>query len=635
VVTTRPFAVGADWLADAGFAAFDLQPLSASGIRDFLASWHRAARHEHRLDPELSRWIDECERGLAELLSTRHELRRLAGSPLLCGLLCALYQDRNMHLPRDRKSLYDAALDLLLVGWDEQRGIRVDQGPPLSKEEQIVLLQRFAYSLVKNHELLLPRDEVTRRLAHAMRGLRAHDSDPAQVLQRTLERTGLLREPYPDEVQFVHRTFRDYLAAKEIVDSGDLNHLVDHAHLDHWHDVVVMAVAHARPRERDKLLHELLQGNAEAHRDERVRDRLHLVAAACLEQADVVDTDEIRELVQRAAARLIPPATLDDAELLARAGAFVLDLLPGPEGLSEAQAARVVRTAAMVGGEGARDKISQFVSVDESVVIDELLRAWRRSDDPEDYARVVLAQVDFGDRRLEVRGGHRARCLKYLTRLTSVACYGDFLALGPVAGAPNLRRLDLIQNELLRDLSPLAASRTLRVLQLSGCQFVRDLSPLARTTVEELGLYMMRADLRTLRGAGLRSLSIRDPALEDGLEPLPADLPLRALAVQNLPRGRSLLGIERWQGLEQVAIRGVPRPEEVDALARLPRLRHLVLHGPEGAEGLARLDALPALRWLDLDEVPDRDSDSMLAALANLAGVEVRVNDRAVGALRR
>lgn len=118
-----------------------------------------------------------------------------------------------------------------------------------------------------------------------MRGLRAYRTDPALVLQRTLERTGLLREPYPGEVQFVHRTFRDYLAAKEVVDSGDLNLLVEHAHLDHWHDVVVMAVAHARPRERDKLLQELLRGNAEAHRDQRVRDRLHLVAAACLEPA--------------------------------------------------------------------------------------------------------------------------------------------------------------------------------------------------------------------------------------------------------------------------------------------------------------------------------------------------------------
>jgi hypothetical protein len=69
---------------------------------------------------------------------------------------------------------------------------------------------------------------------------------------------------------------------------------------------------------------------------------------------------------------------------------------PGAEGLSERQAACVVRTAAMIGGEGAREKIAQFVTVDESIVIDELLRAWRHSDDPEEYARTALAQVDFG-----------------------------------------------------------------------------------------------------------------------------------------------------------------------------------------------------------------------------------------------
>ena len=38
--------------------------------------------------------------------------RRLATNPLLAGLICALYQDRHMHLPRDRRSLYEAALEL-------------------------------------------------------------------------------------------------------------------------------------------------------------------------------------------------------------------------------------------------------------------------------------------------------------------------------------------------------------------------------------------------------------------------------------------------------------------------------------------------------------------------------------------
>ena len=72
------------------------------------------------------------------------------------------------------------------------------------------------------------------------------------MLQRTLERTGLLREVYDGQIQFVHRTIRDYLAAKEVVDSGDLDLLIDHAHLDQWHDVVIMSVAHARPAERER-----------------------------------------------------------------------------------------------------------------------------------------------------------------------------------------------------------------------------------------------------------------------------------------------------------------------------------------------------------------------------------------------
>jgi hypothetical protein len=35
------------------------------------------------------------------------------------------------------------------------------------------------------------------------------------VLQRTLERTGPLREVYDGQIQFVHRTFRDFLAAND------------------------------------------------------------------------------------------------------------------------------------------------------------------------------------------------------------------------------------------------------------------------------------------------------------------------------------------------------------------------------------------------------------------------------------
>ncbi|WP_433265387.1 NACHT domain-containing protein [Actinosynnema sp. CS-041913] len=584
VVSTRPSAVDEDWLSEAEFTTFDLLPLSAKGVRDFLAAWHDAARGEQ---PDIAEWLNTCERSLAETLAVRADLRKLASSPLLCGLLCALHQDGGMHLPRDRKSLYDAALDLLLVRWDEQRGVAVDEDRfRFSKEEQLVVLQRFAYSLVRHSQQLVTKDKARQWIGGAMRGLRPHDAEPSDVLQRFLERTGLLRESVHGDVQFVHRTFRDYLAAKEVVDSGDLGPLVDHAHRDDWHDVVVMAVAHARPAERAEVLAGLLDGNEAARHDSRVADLLHLLAAASIEHADVVGRvdkrPDVRDEVRRAVSRLIPPTTMTDAETLASAGAFVRDLLPDtPDGLSDIEAACVVRAIAMIGGEGALEKIHPFAELDESVVLDELLRAWRNSPNPEDYARTVLAEVDFGDLRVDLRGWHRIRHVHYLRHLRHLRCLGGVTPLDPIAAMPGLRWLELMQNDVLRSLEPLSGNRSLRTLQLTQCPLVRDLSPIARGRVEELSLHFTHADLASLAGAGLRALRVRHPALERGLAVIPADLPLRLLAVDNRPPGRSLLGVERWPGLRVVECYGVPHPAELAELSELPNLERLVIRQPE------------------------------------------------------
>ncbi|MEU7528903.1 NACHT domain-containing protein [Saccharothrix sp. NPDC042600] len=592
VVSTRPSAVEENWLGEARFTTYDLLPMSAKGVRDFLTAWHDAARAEQ---PGFTDWLDRCEQTLAETLATRADLRRLASSPLLCGLLCALHQDGGMHLPRDRKSLYDAALDLLLVRWDEQRGVHVDADRfGFSKEEQLVVLQRFAYSLVRNSRQLVAKSKARQWIGSAMRGLRPHDAEPAQVLQRFLERTGLLRESLHGDVQFVHRTFRDYLAAKEVVDSGDLGPLVDHAHRDDWHDVVVMAVAHARPVERAEVLAGLLDGNQAARHDPRVADLLHLLAAAAVEHADVVGRvdkrPDVRDEVRRAVARLIPPTTMTAAETLASAGAFVRDLLPDtPEGLTDIEAACVVRVIAMIGGEGVLEKIKPFTGLGESVVLDELLRAWRHSPNPEDYARTVLAEVDFGDQRVDLRGWHRIRHVHHLRHLHHLRCLGGWSPLDPVAAAPGLRRLELMQNEVLKSLEPLAGHGSLRSLHLTQCPGVRDLSPLARTGVEELSLHFTPADLRTLKGARLHALHVRHPALETGLAAIPADLPLRVLAVDNRPPGRSLLGVSRWPGLRAVECYGIPHPAELAELAELPALERLVIRQPEAPVELVGL----------------------------------------------
>ena len=57
----------------------------------------------------------------------------------------------------------------------------------------------------------------------------------------------MLREPQPDVVQFVHHTFRDYLAAKEVVDSGDLAHLVEHGRVGGLPGKPARPRSHRRP----------------------------------------------------------------------------------------------------------------------------------------------------------------------------------------------------------------------------------------------------------------------------------------------------------------------------------------------------------------------------------------------------
>jgi len=579
-ITTRPAAVPEDWMEECGFAAFDLLPLSDKGVRDFVEAWHTAARDEPGLSREARVWLTDCEERLAGTLVKRPDLRRLASSPLLAGLLCALHQDRNMHLPRDRRSLYEAALDLLLVRWDEDRGLAL---PSFSKEEQLVLLQRFAYSLVRNRELMVPRAEAVHRLGNAMRGLRSHDIDPDEAMQRLLERAGLLREVSPDQVQFVHRTFRDYLAAKEVVDAGDLNLLVDRAHLDEWHDVVVMAVAHARPRERARVLMDLLAGNDDTRKDERGRDKLRLLALACLDQADVIEPETARTQVTSAAASLIPPKSFAHADALSEAGPFVVDLLPGPDAAEEA--AYIVRTLANIGGEEAWERIAEFVAVDHAMVIDELLRAWRNTPDAENYAKSVLSKVDFGDRRVDVRGWHRIQFIMHLAKLRYVRCIGNINPLDPLAAMPALHRLELWQNEVMRELAPLSTSRSLRELHLSRCRPLGriDLSPVK--DLDELHLHFSRVDLASLAGGTLRRLQIRDAATDAGLAALPPLPALRELAIDHRPP-YPLAGLERWPSVVVLEVFGVP---SADDLRVLPALEHLVVHQPESP---ARLEEL-------------------------------------------
>ncbi|MER6252592.1 NACHT domain-containing protein [Streptomyces sp. NPDC001584] len=601
VVTTRPSAVPEDWLAGQGFTPHSLLPMELNDIRLFVSHWHRAARAECPGED-----LDAYEASLLEAVSARRDLARLATNPLMCALLCALNRDRRMHLPRARKELYDAALDMLLVRRDTEREIGGVEGVHLTRDEQVLLLQRFAYWLIRNGQVEAGRDEAVEMIDEWMGAMPQvrEQGGAEQVFRHLLIRSGLLREPVKGSVDFVHRTFQDYLAAKAAVESRDFGVLVKNAHDDTWDDVVRMAVGHARLDERTRILRGLLK---RADKVKGARNRLILLAATCLEHAPELDP-AIHSDIRSRTAELLPPFTLTEADELGKVGELVLGLLQGPaelnelaggdEHMSEAAAAATIRTAAVVGTPRALEFVSKFRNDVRFEVCHELSGSWRRFD-AEAYAGAVLTDGALGPVAfLQVHTADQLGQLPRLRHLNRIRLEGEHGIPPGLLDHEGLEELFFASNPTLDDLSPLSAFPRLKLLGFDACSTV-DLRGVRDLPLETLYLYRMPdgLDLTPVADLGLLSHLGLDFAPEAAcVEDLPLPAPLSGLGLYAGAGHMSLRGIEDWSGLEWLTVTG---PAQAAELARItpPRLRTLQLldHPSLDPASLARHGALTDL----------------------------------------
>lgn len=460
VVTSRPAAVDKQWLGSQGFLAADLEPMSHADVTSFIVKWHEAVRRES-VDAGESAELARCHAKLQETLARERRLRQLATNPLMCALLCALHRDRQTQLPRDRIEIYDAALDMLLVRRDTERGVAEDIAG-LSKRRKMIILQNLAYWLIRNGLSNGPRVRAIQHIESWLLTMPDISAEPEAVLQILLERSGIMREPVSGRIDFGHRTFQEYLAARAIIDDGDLGVLLDHAHDDLWQEVVVLAAGYAGAAAGKEIFDELLrrarQGSGET------RTRLHLVALACLETAPQIHVERRRE-IEAEAASLLPPTTLAQAEAVAKAGDFSLELLIKRPVQSARQTKATIRAASLIGGNEALQLIKKCIQHStKPSVIAEALRAWSRFE-PETYARDILAYLRLNG--LEVNNPAQLTALRHLHDLAFLTLrfpdgHGD---VSPLANVPRLEYLS-ISDQLLHDISPLSACGRLSVLEL-------------------------------------------------------------------------------------------------------------------------------------------------------------------------
>ncbi|MFJ9826537.1 NACHT domain-containing protein [Streptomyces sp. NPDC101160] len=508
VATVRPHAVAPDWLGAENFEELTLLPLRAEDIQAFVAAWHEAARLD--ADARDRAALDDLERDLAQQFRHNPNLAELARTPLLCAVICALHRLREGFLPETRWELYDSALTMLLGTRDKHRRVDAPDGIRMSVEEHQELLQRLAAWLVRGGQTEFTRDQALQRLERALPGMpdvRAQGT-PEEILTHLINRSGLLQERTDDVFQFAHRTFQDFLAAKEFVDDDLLKELLQHAHDQQWHDVLLLAAGHCKRRELPVLVEGLLKAGS-ATRKKDLKTTLYVLAALAAQHKAWLE-EALRRRVEKAVRSVIPPRGPEQMRQLARLGPQLLPLLPGPGDVPAGTTGMVANLIALVGGTAALPYARSFAEAGEAAHFAEHWSSFPQ----EPFVQQVLSRLE-PTKSVGVSSSVQLRLLRKLPHLTAVLLVGDFAEAEIVEGLGTrpLTSLALAFNHRLSTLGVLRSLDCGRLdrLYISGCPRVTALDPVADLpALRHLTLDVLRSgeepvDLTPLRSRpGLR-----------------------------------------------------------------------------------------------------------------------------------
>ncbi|MFE1410137.1 NACHT domain-containing protein [Streptomyces sp. NPDC058746] len=597
LVTSRPSAVRQDWLSAAGFQELVLSPMNRTEVAAFVERWHEAARIG---DPVWDDDLDDRRDQLLDSVRTKPDLARLATNPLLCGLICALHRERRGFLPSGRKELYTAALSMLLHRRDHERQLLM---PELAEEPQLQLLQRLAYWLIRNGRTEMDQDRARALIEGALPSVPEAArvlGDARAVFKHFLDRTGLLRAPTAETVEFVHRTFQDFLGARAALDEHGLGELASHAGDDQWADVIRMAVAQGRPRERRDLIRTLLAQGSE---------RALLLALASLEFAAELDP-ALRADVEAQAARLVPPSDVSTARVLGRIGPLVLDLLPGPrEAATETEAHLAVVTAGAVASDLAIPFLARYCDHPSATVRETLVQLWPRFE-IDRYVAEVISHIDPPPQQIIVTSEAQLEALGAFTP-RGLWVTGDLShrALTDCLRRVRVERLTVFENGVLTDVDFLRGQSALKSVGISRCDALLDLGGLEGLPVEEALIALADAppvgavtrSWRNLRyltldgvyaewslddlapGVSLHSLRLAQPT--PSLELLVRHEELRSLSLAHAPDRAGWEAIGRLKQVEHLELPASVR-EDIPDSVRMPSVRDLVLTSP-GPQRLA------------------------------------------------
>jgi NACHT conflict system protein/NACHT domain-containing protein/Leucine Rich Repeat (LRR) protein len=628
LVSTRPQAVETDWLATLGFREARVNPMSDLDRSRFIDKWHEAVATElgrmGRPADDLPQLAEELKRQLPENPS----VARLATNPLLCAMICALHRDRGNKLPESQSDLCESLCQVLLHRRERESGLDLSEFPEryrsLKYPQKRLIVQEIAHSMVLNGESSVTAERAQEKVADALRSLAGQSEEDAEVVcQALVERSGMLRETKPGYLDFIHNTFKEYLAGDRFGSSGDAGLLAEHALDPTWQRVVLFAVATSRKGFADDVIRRLLDSGAAKqpwkigvarHQkaketdDDLLRAR-QLLALQCRAAALLVDP-KLEVALDEIAQSMFPPKSMGDAEALAASGDIATPFLIYREGLESEEAAACVRALRLIGTQRAQAVLAGYFDERRELVVFELCQAVNPLG-----LKAIQEKLIAGER---LANGIRSQIsdLSPLSGLSSLQVLdlsdtpvSDVSAL---SGLSSLQRLDLIGTPV-SDVSALSGLSSLQQLDLSGTP-VSDVSALSGlSSLQQLDLDETPvSDISVLSALSSLQLLYLSGTLVSDISALSGLSSLQMLDLSGTPVS-DVSALSGLSSLQMLDLSGTP-VSDVSALSGLSSLHKLDLRGTPVSD-ISALSGLTSLRYLSGTPMLDV---SVLSGLANL-----------------
>jgi predicted NACHT family NTPase len=230
-----------------GFTEVEIADFKPEQIETFVNKWFVAVARNSQEEglKKASLFLEQME------LPGNQPIKELAATPVLLNLTCLVFQAK-ADFPAKRSDLYKQGLDLLLIRWDESRGIRRDEVyRNLSLPHKLQLLSQLAAISFEQGDYFFEESTIQqlitdylRTLLNAQADSAALELDSGAVLKSIEAQHGLLVERARRIYSFSHLTFQEYLTARAIVTGTHLSlpQLVKYLTEKRWREVFLLTV---------------------------------------------------------------------------------------------------------------------------------------------------------------------------------------------------------------------------------------------------------------------------------------------------------------------------------------------------------------------------------------------------------